>query len=112
MGRFIYESVGNDSHVIDDRVLAHLELAIGVKFRRGESFAFTLTASDLKSGQGQRVFWMHPSIPVQFHYDGDRRNVRVNPAWVERLVESAFTEVGLRILPEPPPNTAPKPLVG
>jgi len=106
MGRFIYESAGSDSYVIDDRVLAHLELAISVKFRRGESFAFTLSAGDLKAGQGQRIFWMHPSIPVQFHYDGDRRAVRLNPAWVERLIEAAFTDYGLRIVPEPPPVAA------
>jgi len=114
MGRFIYESAGSDSYVIDDRVLAHLELAISVKFRRGESFPFTLAASDLKAGQGQRIFWMHPSIPVQFHYDGDRRTIRLNPAWVERLIESAFTESGLRVVPEPTTGapSAARPLVG
>jgi len=112
MGRFIYESAGGDGYVIDDRVLAHLELAVSVKFRRGESFAFTLAAGDLKAGQGHRVFWMHPSIPVQFQYDHDRRAIRMNTRWVERLIETAFTDVGLRIVPEPSPESEARPLVG
>jgi len=101
VGRFIYDTAGTDGYPIDDRLLAHVELAISVKFRRGESFAFTLAASDLKAGQGQRVFWMHPSIPVQFQYDHDRHDIVLNLRWVERLIEAAFTDTGLRIIPEP-----------
>ncbi len=112
MGRFIYESAGGESHLIEDRVLAHLELAIATKFRRGESFAFTLHAGDLPAGTGQRVFWLHPSIPLQFAYEVDRRTIRIKPAWVEALTGAGYTEVGLRILPEPDPGPGPRPLLG
>ncbi|HWL02570.1 MAG TPA: ATP-dependent DNA ligase [Microbacteriaceae bacterium] len=118
MGRLIYAGSPSDTYRIDDRVLAHLELAIGVKFRLGGSFAFTLDGDDVPSGTGYRVLWMHPSISLQFRYEGDRAALAVNPAWVGQLVASASTEGGLRIVPEPEgpnlpaPSSGPKPIYG
>jgi len=103
MGRFIYENTVGESFPVEDRVLAHLELAIAAKFRRGESFALTLTGNELPAGQGQRAFWMHPSVPLQFKYDADRRSIPLNPAWIAEMVATAFSDFGMRIVPEPPP---------
>ena len=101
MGRFIYAGSPNDSYRLDDRVLAHLELAIGAKFRLGHSFAFTLEGDDLRAGVGYHMLWMHPSISLQFRYDGDRAAIAVNPGWVGALIGSASSEGGLRLVPEP-----------
>jgi len=112
MGRFIYESAGGEAHVLPDRVLAHLEIAIGTKFRRGESFPFTIHASELPAGKGQRVFWMHPSIPVQFGYETPRSQIRINPAWIDALIGAGYSESGLRIVPEPTAAASRGPLAG
>lgn len=101
MGRLIYAGSPGDTYRIDDRTLAHLELAIGAKFRLGDSFAFTLEGDDVPSGTGYRVLWMHPSISLQFRYDADRAAMAINPAWVAQLISSASSEGGLRITPEP-----------
>ena len=100
MGRLVYAGAV-ESYKIDDRVLAHLELAIGAKFRLGDSFAFTIDGDVVPSGKGYRVLWMHPSISLQFRYDKERSSIAINPAWVGVLVSSASTEGGLRIVPEP-----------
>ncbi|MBO9627712.1 MAG: ATP-dependent DNA ligase [Microbacterium sp.] len=113
MGRLIYAGSPSDSYRVDDRLLLHLELAIAAKFRLGDSFAFTIDG-DHAPGSGYHVLWMHPSISLQFRYDGDRRALAVNPSWVSALVSSASTDGGLRIVPEPgsAPAAAPRPIYG
>lgn len=116
MGRFIYAGSASDTYRIDDRTLAHLELAIGAKFRVGTSFAFTLDGDDVPSGVGYRVLWMHPSMSLQFLYDKDRSAIALNPAWVAALISAASTDAGLRMVPEPDglsmPVSAPRPIYG
>lgn len=97
MGKFIYGTMATSAEV-DDRVLAHLRIAIMTKLRRGESFMFELEMGD---GSGRRTFWMHPSVPVQLQFYGSRQP-RINPAWVEALLQSASGLAGLTIVPEPP----------
>lgn len=101
MGTLIYAGAASDAYRLDDRVLLHIELAIGAKFRLGDSFAFTIDGDAVPSGTGYRVLWMHPSIPLQFRYAGERATIPVNPAWVSALVSTASSEAGLRILREP-----------
>ena len=82
MGRFIYDNSSN-SVEIEDRVLAHLRIVVMNKLRRAESFMFDVEVGD---GSGRRSFWMHPSVPMQFHFFGPN---------------------GLWIVPEPPEDEAP-----
>jgi hypothetical protein len=96
MGRFIYDTVTN-SVDIDDRTLAHLRIVVMNKLRRSESFMFDVEVGD---GSGRRSFWMHPSVPIQFHFFGSR-NPRINRAWVEELMLVASGPNGLAIVPEP-----------
>ena len=96
MGRFIYDTAAN-SVDIDDRTLAHLRIVVMNKLRRSESFMFDVEVGD---GSGRRSFWMHPSVPIQFHFFGSRQP-RVNRKWVEVLMLAASGPSGLTILPEP-----------
>ena len=52
-------------------------------------------------GSGRRSFWIHPSIPMQFHFFGSRQP-HLNRAWVEQLMVAASSPNGLVITPEPP----------
>jgi len=66
MGRFIYDTNAN-SVDIDDRTLAHLRIVMMNKLRRSEPFMFDVEIGD---GSGRRSFWIHPSVPIQFHFFG------------------------------------------
>lgn len=106
MGRFIYDTIGNAVD-IDDRTLAHLRIVVMNKLRRSEPFMFDVEVGD---GSGRRSFWLHPSVPLQFHFYGSRQP-RINRAWVEDLMQAASGPNGLTIVPEPP-DEAPAPQEG
>jgi hypothetical protein len=88
----------------EDRVLAHLQIVIGAKLRRNEPFYFSWR-DDAHSGDGRTVIWMHPTIPLSLKFFGSRTPA-INPAWVERLMETANSIGGLRLVPEPDAPTA------
>jgi hypothetical protein len=69
MGKFTYQTGTRVD--FEDRVLAHLQVVISNKLRRGESFVFTCRA---------------PSL---------------NRAWIEALAVTANSPNGLYVIPEP-----------
>ena len=98
MGKFIYNSSQREIE-IDDRVLAHLRVAILNKLRRSESFAMTWEHG-VENGSGRTTFWLHESIPLQFVFSGNRAP-KLNRLWVEQLLLSANSTAGLQYVPEP-----------
>ena len=78
MGRFIYDTNANAVD-IEDRTLAHLRIVMMNKLRRSEPFMFDVEIGD---GSGRRSFWIHPSVPLQFHFFGGRQP-RINRRWVD-----------------------------
>ncbi len=60
MGKLTYE--GTVKVDFDDRTLAHLQLVIGTKLRRGEPFHFTWR-DDVSIGDGRTTIWVHPVAP-------------------------------------------------
>jgi hypothetical protein len=97
MGKLSYDSTLTVD--FDDRVLAHLQLVIGAKLRRGESFFFSWK-DDHSVGGGRSALWMHPTVPIYFKYSGGRPP-SINRAWIDALVASANSPVGLHLVPEP-----------
>jgi hypothetical protein len=102
MGRFIYNSAGpsqtgGSAVDIDDRTLTHLRAVVVNKLRRGESFMFDLEMSD---GSGRRSYWIHPAVPLQFHFYAARRQP-INREWVHAMMIAAGGPDGLRLIPEP-----------
>lgn len=97
MGALVY----NDRMTfnIEDRVLAHLQVVVINKLRRREAFAFTWN-----DGVKDSVCWMNPSIAVEFVYSGNRQPL-LNRGWLELLAESANSNAGLIVMPEPRPTT-------
>jgi hypothetical protein len=98
MGRLTY-----DSTVVvdfDDRLLAHLQMVIATKLRRGESFAFTWH-DEAAVGGGRTTIWLHPALPLVFKYFGGK-SPAINRAWVEVLLQTANSSMGLHVVPEPP----------
>ena len=96
MGRLIYGS-DRQSFDFDDRVLAHLRVVFMNKLRRSEPFLFHLTEAT-----GSRSLWVHPAVPLVFHFYGSRQPA-LNRAWIEALIAAASGAHGLTLVPEPAP---------
>ncbi|MGC5224599.1 hypothetical protein ACPW96_18700 [Micromonospora sp. DT81.3] len=98
MGRFAYDAIVSID--FEDRLLAHLQVVIGAKIRRGESFHFSWK-DDPSTGRGRTIVWVHPRCPIVFKFYGSGRP-RINRAWVEALTIAADSPGGLHLVPEPP----------
>lgn len=104
MGKLTYDSTLVAD--FDDRVLAHVQVVIGAKLRRGESFYFTWK-DDPQVGDGRSTIWLNPGIPLGYKYFGSRAPT-LNREWIEALMVTANSSGGLRIVPEPvDPDSAP-----
>jgi hypothetical protein len=98
----VYNALGH-SFDIEDRTLSHLRLVFMNKLRRGEPFMFHHSAGD---GSGSRSLWIHPSIPLVFHFYGSRQPA-INRRWVDDLMHEANGPGGLTLLAEPDADAAP-----
>jgi hypothetical protein len=95
MGVLVY---GNTYELeLDDRTLVHLQVAIGLKLRRGEGFFFSLR--DPQDGVGTTAVWLDSSIPLMFKFYGGRTPT-INRDWVEYLVQSSNSSRGMQLLEE------------
>lgn len=98
MGALVYGSVPLEFE-FEDRVLAHLQVVIASKLRRGESFTFVW--DDGAAERQRRAVWLHPSIPLYFQFVSAVEPEQLNRRWLESLAASANSGPGLRLLPEP-----------
>lgn len=106
MGKLTYDSTLTAD--FDDRTLAHLQVVMGAKLRRGESFHFTWK-DDPAVGDGRSTLWIDASVPLAFKYQS-ASPPRLNRAWIEALMLAADSVSGLRVVPEPAePSATPEP---
>lgn len=98
MGSLIYGSSSIEVP-FEDRVLAHLQVVLSAKLRRGESFFFSWF-DDESAGGGRSSVWLDSSIPLYFRYHGSRPPA-LNKAWLEELAISAGSNQGLVLVDEP-----------
>lgn len=97
MGKMTYDSALTVE--FDDRVLAHLQLVIGAKLRRGESFWFAWK-DEASNGDGRTMLWVTPTISMAFKFYGSRPPT-INRAWIEALMLTANSPAGLHVVAEP-----------
>ena len=102
MGKILY-SDSDIEIVFDDRAMAHLQVVIGSKLRRGEGFFFSWK-DDLSVGDGRSAIWIDKGIPLYFRYSGSRP-ISMNREWLELLTQSANSTQGLVFTPEPDGDT-------
>lgn len=98
MGKLLYGVPGVEIE-FHDRALTHLQIVIGSKLRRGESFFFSWK-DDPAIGDGRSSIWLNGSIPLYFKYSGGKTPT-VNREWVEILTASANSGSGLIYTDEP-----------
>ena len=95
MGSLQYDGVTIE---FEDRLLAHLQIVIGQKIRRGESFFMAWRDSD-DVGDGHSSIWIHPSQNLYFKFSGSRFP-KINNEWIEALAASANSSRGLMVMTE------------
>src|ERR1700712_5233552 len=83
---------------IDDRTLAHLQIVIVNKLRRGESFLMSWKDSPAV-GDGRSGIWLDRTIPLHFKFEGGRVP-SINQAWLNELTASADSSRGLIVTRE------------
>jgi hypothetical protein len=104
MGKLLY----GDSDIeveFDDRALTHIQIVIGAKLRRGESFFFSWK-DDPAIGDGRSSLWLDRSIPLYFKFFGGKTPA-LNREWLGILTDSANSGQGLVFTPEPGGITSP-----
>lgn len=88
---------------VEDRTLAHLKVVILTKLRRHEGLAFSWEFAD--PGSGRHTIWISPASQIEFSFDGSRPP-SINRAWLDLLMVTAQELDGLRIVAEPPADSA------
>jgi len=96
MGTLRYEM---EEFSFDDRVLAHVQIVISTKLRRGENFFLTWSLPS-SAGSGRHALWIDNGVPIHISYSGSRAPV-INREWVESLILSSATG-GVHLSEEPP----------
>ncbi|MBI5161713.1 MAG: hypothetical protein HY996_09935 [Micrococcales bacterium] len=95
MGKLVY---GGTTYQLDDRVLAHLQVVVAMKLRRGENF-FVSWRNPLAQGGGRQSLWIDNGLHMAFEYDGSVIPT-VSRDWIEAMAASAGTNFGLQITDE------------
>ncbi|MFG6403575.1 ATP-dependent DNA ligase [Microbacterium sp. P04] len=97
MGYFTYDNVTKTE--IEDRLLAHLQIVMGTKLRRSESFFFSWK-EDVSLGSGRIMVWIHPGAGLKFKFHGSRQPAISHP-WLKALTYTANSPTGLYAVREP-----------
>jgi hypothetical protein len=103
VGKILYGDSGVEI-VFDDRDMAHLQLVIGAKLRRRESFFFSWK-DDPSVGDGRSSIWIDAAIPLYFNYGS--KQPTINREWLELLTLSANSAQGMQFMDEPHGNSDP-----
>lgn len=96
MGYLIYGS-GTD-YEFDDRVLAHLKIAIVAKLRLQESFLINWSVPS-DAGSGRISLWISPAVPLQFRFAGSKPP-ELNRVWLDALARSSHGIRGMVVMGE------------
>jgi len=83
---------------IDDRVLAHLKIAITVKLRVGEAFLLNWQVP-AEEGSGRISLWIAPSIPISYRFNGSKVP-DLNRQWLDALARSSHGIRGMIVMDE------------
>ena len=101
MGTFTYDSTLRAE--FDDRLLAHLQLVLGAKLRRGESLFFSWP-KPIELGGGRTTVWVNPTVPLGFDYAAQAMP-EISREWLEVLTKSASSNQGLHLIADPTGTT-------
>ncbi len=82
----------------DDRLLAHMKLAIVAKLLRHESFLLNWTIP-VEQGSGRMSLWISRETLLSFRFAGGRPPA-INARWVEALALTSLRTGGMQLIDE------------
>jgi hypothetical protein len=82
----------------EDRLLSHVQIVVGLKLKRSESFYLSWLPGR-ETGAGRQAIWIANGIAMRFDFSGSRTPA-LNREWIERLVTSANSGIGLNLSDE------------
>jgi hypothetical protein len=88
---------GVTEYELDDRTLAHIQVVVGMKLRRGENFF--LSWRNPSSGSGRQSIWIDNGLTLAFEYSAGTVP-KINREWTETLASSAASAFGLQVTDE------------
>jgi hypothetical protein len=92
----------NEDFELDDRILAHLQVVISTKLRRGENFFFTWHVP-ASAGSGRHAIWVDNGVPLHITFSGSKVP-SLNREWIEAMIVTTATSGGLQLTEEPAPE--------
>ena len=82
----------------EDRLLAHMKLAIVAKLLRHESFLLNWTIP-VEQGSGRVSLWISRDTLLSFRFVGSRPPA-INPRWIEALTLTSARTGGMQVIDE------------
>ncbi|WP_375384592.1 hypothetical protein [uncultured Microbacterium sp.] len=95
MGTLFY---GDATFEMDDRLLAHLQIIVSMKLRRGESFFLSWSVRHNEGG-GRTAIWVDNGVPIRLRFSGSRPPT-INREWAEKMALAANSNLGLIVTDE------------
>ena len=93
---------GGVEYELEDRLLAHVKVAVGAKLRRREA-CFLTWARSAREGSGRAVLWLSPDTPLAFRFAAGAPP-ELNEEWVRALLDGSGEPEGMVLVPEPRPT--------
>ncbi|WP_411698695.1 hypothetical protein [Conyzicola sp.] len=94
-----YLKYGREEIPFEDRTAAHLEIVFSAKLRRAEHFFLNWRVSPAL-GSGRHSIWIDNGVPMHFTFSGSVIGA-INRAWLDQLMLSAATPLGMDVGDEP-----------
>lgn len=91
-------SYAGTAYELEDRLLAHLKIAITAKLRLGEGFLLSWTVPP-GQGAGRTSVWLSPGIPLGFRFGGSKPPA-LSREWLEALERSSHGIRGMVAMSE------------
>ncbi|MFC4242684.1 hypothetical protein ACFOYW_04800 [Gryllotalpicola reticulitermitis] len=91
-------SYAGADYEFEDRLLAHLKIAITTKLRLKEGFLLNWQIPTDR-GSGRASIWLAPDIPLAFRFGGSRPP-ELNRLWLDALARSSHGIRGMVVMSE------------
>jgi hypothetical protein len=93
MGRLVYGALQRRI-VVDDRLLAHIEVVVLSRLRRNNAFA--LRWAETGERPGRRTIWIHQGTDLCFEYDQAEQD-ELDRELLDQLAKAADSNTGINL---------------
>lgn len=80
--------------VVEDRLLAHIEVVVLSRLRRNNAFAMRWTQTGEQGGR--RTIWIHQSTDLYFEYD-EAQQPELDRELLDQLAKAADSNAGINL---------------